>query len=223
MRKNLVALLYPEEVPAELHQLLDDWSHIISSDIRGTLLGDRLASTDQGLPAPFGKEERLKPEIYELLSARLFAQDHKSTFSNRATIHSKFERSGQRFQPFRSNSPGNSYIIFSQVAGRWSPAVIQSIFSHTHQDRDRKDCAETHAVVNEFCPLSPEDAQHDPFRKFLNGGQLFYARYKPATIIPVSSILGHFAHTALGTEMDLTSGPCIHVLPLLKVRKTVSS
>lgn len=224
MTQNLDALLHPEEVPAELHQLLDDWSNIISSDIRGTLIGDRLASTDQGRPAQSGKEgQRLKPEIYGLLSARLSRQDHKAVFSNRVTMHSKFERFGQRFQPFRPNSPGNSYIIFSQVTGQWSPAVIQCIFSHTHEDRSGKCCTETYAHVDEFRRLSPRDTQHDPFRKFSNGGQLFYALHLSAIVIPISSIVGHFAHTALGTEMDFTSEQCIHVLPLLKVRETISS
>lgn len=221
MTVNLDNLLHPEEVPPPLHELLDAWSTITSNDLRGTLLGDELASvTNHTQPAWSDQQEQPLPEpVYHLLSAWLHQQDCHALFTNRAYVHTKFERQGQRFQPFHARAPGNSFIVFSQPNQPWSAARTWLIFSHKYTNAQGNLIVGTYFVVEEFCPLSPEDVQYDPFRRFLHGGRLVYERCKPAAIIPISSVLGHCAYTAQGEEFPSGSEQYVHVLPLLKVRQ----
>lgn len=92
---------------------------------------------------------------------------------------------------------------------------IQQIFDYTFYDREGE--VETFLFVTPLAELSEADAQHDPYRQYkFAGGELYYAKDLPGIIVSAADVLCHFARTPVNIPEIIQ--PCIHVLPLDKVR-----
>ncbi|PIL32244.1 hypothetical protein GSI_05489 [Ganoderma sinense ZZ0214-1] len=94
------------------------------------------------------------------------------------------------------------------------PARILQIFSHSYRVEGRP-VERTYMYIEPLKPLSAEDTVHDPYRMFpYVGGRLYYDCYLPPLVLPLESIVSHFARTPMVIEKIPIS--CIHVLSLDK-------
>ena len=134
--------------------------------------------------------------------------------------HDKFGRRGVTFSPFHCNKR-NSYVAIG-VSDDWHAGRIVSIFSYAHQGPTPKlkGHTETYFVVQKFSKLTETDGIHDPYRNFSIAGRLYYDTIeKEPELATVKEILCHVAYTPV--QSPRIGLPCIHVLPLDRVRELV--
>jgi hypothetical protein len=96
---------------------------------------------------------------------------------------------------------------------------IVSIFTYTHEGPtpQLKGHTETYFVVQKFRELTETDTIHDPYRRHPIAGRLFYdVIEKEPELVTMKEILCHVAYTPL--QNPQIALPCIHVLPLDRVR-----
>ena len=94
-----------------------------------------------------------------------------------------------------TNSLGNSYVVFKIKSGSdepWSAGSIQIIFYLPLGETIHG----PFFVIKPYLLLNTEDAQLDPYHKFLvAAGQLFYEESSDLLVCTLDKIQCHFAHT----------------------------
>lgn len=230
MGQNLRAMFSVHDIPPILHPIIEDFEDTFQADIRGTFLNDDLAFNDMFQKESQNKtwdvtdETPLPKDIIALLHPWIESHDPDAvggTCPRSAFIRTKVARLGQLFQTPRT-SVADSNVVFSHGSDTWSAGVVHSIFSHVRYRLDNSHQMDTFMVVDEYVPLSSSDAVFDRFRDFAPSGRLFYQEFKEKkALINIDDIVCHFGSSEQGIT-DITS-PCVHALPLNRVRSTPHS
>ncbi|KAI0753039.1 hypothetical protein C8Q80DRAFT_1096323 [Daedaleopsis nitida] len=133
----------------------------------------------------------------------------------------KFEVDGGVIYGSRDKNIRNSFILFQDPCSA-TPSLlcagqISQVFLHRRGLTGNKVVVEPFAVVDEYVPLSPEHAQHDPYTRFpLLETHLCYNRFKSRRlIIRPGDISCHFAALVYAPE-DIGE-PCVVVRALDRV------
>ncbi len=211
--QKLRALFNSSTLPPSVQNFVDRLSIQHHSNIRSTFMQDNL-EFDEGndsLSFTNSPTKSIPPHLFALLQRRIQSQDPAMAavyIPNKVWMRKGIQRSGKSFQASRT---GDSYIIFDGREGR-SAGRIGMIFTHQRKTAAGTWAMDTFIQVHTIKPLREEFHPLDPFRSLPSGGRLFHDAEGEEQLIPLASIICHFAYT----EMYITGipGRCIHVLPL---------
>lgn len=234
---NLRAVLDNKKIRSEVEELIDAYEHLRSEDRRGTRLREsvlHLSAADSGWHAP----EHAKPVVLDdpcfgALVAFLNRRAGREAFAdarevrrepglrsllNRAYHIPSVQLNGVSFKSV-TNSPKDSNLIFWADEARTvqAPARLQEIFTYSYRDPGAAGNAKEgmFVYITPYKSLSSAHIVFDSFRSYEHaGGRLFYDEYTPGIVIPVDSIVSHFARTPMIVQGIAT--PCVHVLSLDK-------
>ena len=158
-------------------------------------------------------------ETRSLLGEWMHQQRNYSKFDTptRASYLKKCEHRGAELKPKRV-AFGDSLVIIGDHA-TWRAAQIEILLDVSLYPSG----VETHhtvARVRYFAELSEKDASKDPYRRFQNGGRVFYENGLGSNeeMVSIDRILCHFAMTP-NVCPDAIPKRHIHALPLLRVRQ----
>ena len=218
MSQDIRIQMQTANLPPILSHLPLAFSKALGSDTRGTFWNDlwAFAPEEQFAVLSKSKEAPLPAWIRKKLTKGdlrgIAARPHCPSVC--MTLES-LTFSGMQFST-ATNSLGNSYIVFSRRDGNGQPWLAGSIQMIFHLRIDET----THGpffVVKPYLPLNAEDAQFDPYRKFLlAAGQLVYEECGDLLVCALEEVSCHFVHTPYNCPN--IPKPCIHVLPLDRVR-----
>lgn len=234
---NLQSILRNGLVQSAMGRVIDAYTKIANEDSRGTRIRDAFTLkelTDEiGIPSKPPVVEPLADGVFSALlgylnqlhgnilyvDERTASRSPYQYFLHRiSTTCNRVRIGGVSFQPEHC-SPKDSNIVYSdhldpcQVhAGR-----IVSIFLHRRSTLAGTRIEATYVAVRRLVPLRQDDQKHDNFRRYKDGGTLYYDSYKKdVDVVLPKDILCHFARTPI-TLLPIER-PCVHVLPLDRVR-----
>lgn len=209
----------PEEVTT---RLLPQFERVFDEGGRGTLQNDiRAFHTQPQQLENTTRFTRLRPADDTRLRARLRADGVITAAYDIPGQEVLLQRSvthrGVRFCT-KSTAAGDSQIVFGDLAkGTWQAGKIAQIIVWPRRLRQGEMEYHTFVEVEALHPLSPEDAEADPYRPYpFVAGRLYYSEAS-STMIGFQDIACHFARVSRPKEHTGLGHDCIHVLPLDRV------
>ncbi|KAJ3502748.1 hypothetical protein NLJ89_g8745 [Agrocybe chaxingu] len=204
MGQNLRALFKPEELPAEIHGLIELWEKTFDIDIRGTLRNDTFTFDAQYREQPETKtwkdseEERLPTEwlseLRDWIRHHDPAADHTS-LSPWAHVKTKVTRLGEVYQ-VEAKSPPDSHVYYRGKRDELTAGCIVGIFTHVRVRCDQEIKTETFFVLKQYMPLPEQLTKFDHYRRYpVVAGRLFQEyTYPEIVLINSEDILYHFGY-----------------------------
>lgn len=126
----------------------------------------------------------------------------------------KLSREGMCFQP-SCRSPNDANVILQNVSSvqDLEPARLLALFTH----RQNSNVHQAYAIVERHVELSPDEAAHDPYRRFgfAAAGMLYYDAFHPPEVVEIGNLITQFAKTCL--FLECIEREVVHVLPIFKV------
>lgn len=237
---NLRPILQHAAIQETMKDVISGYSKIANEDSRGTRNRDALSL--QELTSSLGA--RTTENITRDLDANVFqsllqhlnynsspgtplyvdenlrVRNSNTLFLHRASTPCKsIKIGGVRFQP-KHLSLKDSNVVYSDSRDvkQIHYGSILHIFMHKRPISEDDRVEDTFLAVRRLTPLNEVDEQHDDFRRYPRcGGSLYYDEYRTAIdIVPPTGVLCHYARTPHTTP--IIPRPCVHVLPLDRVR-----
>nr|VWO99119.1 Zn(2)-C6 fungal-type domain-containing protein [Ganoderma boninense] len=231
---NLRALLANNAVRPHVMDIVSAYDHLQSEDRRGTRLRESVGLQSATDPSQDSRKQMtLDNSCMTALVSYLnqFAGEERFIDARalrripgtiqlltRAFRVASVQINGVTFRSSR-DAAKDSNILFAPDAenSSWAAGRIESIFSYSYRDRAQRVVEDTYVFVKQYQPLSPSDSKLDVFRAYPHGGGwLVYDRSGDGVVVPSSRVIAHFARTPM--RVDGISSPCVHVLPLDKVK-----
>ncbi|KAI9059822.1 hypothetical protein FKP32DRAFT_1535489, partial [Trametes sanguinea] len=238
---NLRAILDDPTIRPDVEELVDAYEQFRTEDRRGTRLresvsmgshasGPRRAKVD-------GKPIHLSDTCFAALVKHLNSKAGSETFIdmrerrrvsgsrqllNRAIRLPSLQIHGVSFRAENDSSKDSNVIYWKDETRKSTAAArIQEIFSYSYREPDGNIVEGIYLFVLPYTELNHADVAHDYYRRYpLVGGCLYYDRKDPGVIITPDIVVSHFARTPV--VVPAINEPCIHSLPLDKVRTTHS-
>ncbi len=239
---NLRPLLQDTTVQRAIEDVITAYSRISNEDPRGTRVRDAFTWMKtvamEGVPAKSAKSSELELPLYRSLLNLLNTEVGYPLYVDRHTLaHGKAQHfvsqmvisceqihiGGVRYKPHLKSSKDCNVVYYGSDQSSTSAGQITQIFLHTRSLVGGGSTQETFIAIQPLSSLSKEDQEADPYRRYkLGGGFLCYDNLSShSDVVRPSSIISHFAKTPVLVEK--ITAPCIHVLPLDRVRHRVDS
>ena len=233
---NLRTLLDDPDMRPKIEELILAYERLNSEDRRGTRHRESVGLSGSS-PQPPHNLKRITLDAQCMKALITYLNDHAGEekfidarelrrlpgsvqLLDRAFHLPSVQVNGVTFKA-ETTSSRDSNVIFTR-SGRpepnaWSPGRIERVFQYSYRNDQGMIIDHTYLLVKPFKSLSPAHAMFDFYRKYKYvGGCLFYNTYGKHIIITPEQVIAHFARTPM--DVPHIPSPCIHALPLDKVR-----
>ncbi|KAF7789598.1 hypothetical protein EIP86_000544 [Pleurotus ostreatoroseus] len=222
---NMQHLIKDEQVYHDTKELIDAYNEVHFEDRRGTRIRETFTEQRRGVMLEKGVTQGMLEDCHFQLLCQLLGESPRPSDPDLSvrvvTYLSRLSSLGVSYRCAK-DSHKDSNILFSVAEPpRERAGKIEVLFCHTRLS-DHGDVTESFLIVRPHLELNDKDSKHDPYRQYKwAGGRICYDRTEPTpAIIRPSQILSHFAKTPMTIEG--IAEPCIHVLPLNRVRRKTS-